>query len=252
MELMERLEKECEYKNGVVDEFLREDIDCPICKNKEHNFVVNEQKMEVVAIPCQCVKDRNIKLYLRKSGLGYMASAYTFDQFNTEEPWQLFIKETALDYVKEGYKTTGFYVGGQVGAGKSHICTAISVSLMKNGIPCKYILWRDFMSEMKAHMNEDEYNDRMESYRKCQMLYIDDFLKAPSRPSESDLKLAYDLINGRYKYGLNTIVSSEYVLTKLNEFDEALYSRIVEHTETKYCLSISKDASKNHRLEEEK
>ncbi|MFA5366008.1 MAG: hypothetical protein WC325_12570, partial [Candidatus Bathyarchaeia archaeon] len=133
MELMERLEKECEYKNGVVDEFLREDIDCPICKNKEHNFVVNEQKMEVVAIPCQCVKDRNIKLYLRKSGLGYMAKSYTFDEFKTEEPWQLFIKETALDYVKEGYKTTGFYVGGQVGAGKSHICTAISVSLMKNG-----------------------------------------------------------------------------------------------------------------------
>jgi DNA replication protein DnaC len=248
VELMEELKRKCDLQNAVAEEDKREGIDCPVCKNKEHNFYVDEKKLGVFAKDCICVRERNISLYLRKSGLKYLERSYTFDEFLTTEEWQKQIKSSAIDFVNGGYKTSGFYIGGQVGSGKSHICTAIAISLMKLGIPCKYILWRDFMAEMKPHNNESEYNAVLDTYRTFPMLYVDDFLKAPNSPSDADLKLAYDLINGRSGHGLNTIISSEYVLSKIYDFEEALHSRIVGCTEPKYCLSIPKDTKKDQRL----
>lgn len=250
MDKREQLEKECEFKNSVVDDNSRENIDCPICLNREHIFYVDYEKESVFAKPCICVKERNVRTYLRKSGLLFVENEYTFDNFFAEEQWQKHIKKTALEYIEDGYKTSGFYMGGQVGAGKSHICSAIAIHLMKQGIPCKYVRWRDFMAEIKSLVNSEEYNDEMAFYTNIKLLYIDDFLKAPNNPTDADLKLAYDLINGRYSHGLNTIISSEYILNKIRDFDEALHSRLVELTETKYCLSISRDSGKDQRIKQ--
>jgi len=242
------LEKEAEIKNGAIDENPRENVDCPFCKNKETIFYVDYEKGEVFGRYCSCVKERNIKTYLRTSGLSFVANAYTFDNFIADTPWQKYIKDTALEYIKEDYNTTGFYIGGQVGAGKSHVCSAIAIYLIKKGNRCKYVRWRDFTSEARACMNSEDYKDFMKEHTSVKLLYVDDFLNTPSIPTDSDLKLAYDLINGRYANGLNTIISSEYVLPKIHDFYEALHSRIVEHTEQKYCLSIPKDIGKDQRL----
>jgi len=248
MDRKEELEKERDLKNDVVDENKREGIDCPLCLNREHIFYADYVKDAVFGRPCACTKERDIRMYLRTSGLLFLENEYTFDNFLIDEPWQKYIKEVALDYINGGYNASGFYIGGQVGCGKSHICSAIAIHLMKEGIPCKYVRWRDFMAEIKPLNNQDEYNEVMKSYTSIKLLYIDDFLKAPNNPTDADLKLAYDLINGRSAHGLNTIISSEYVLSKIYDFEEALHSRIVGCTNSKYCLSIPKDAKKDQRL----
>ena len=42
------------------------------------------------------------------------------------------------------------FIGGQVGAGKTHLCTAMVGEFLKRGISAKYMLWRDDALKLKA------------------------------------------------------------------------------------------------------
>lgn len=67
------------------------------------------------------------------------------------------------------------FIGGQVGAGKTHICTAIVGKLLQNGKSAIYAPWKRIAAELKACLNEPEYTARMDELMKTDCLYIDDF-----------------------------------------------------------------------------
>jgi DNA replication protein DnaC len=66
-------------------------------------------------------------------------------------------------------------------------------------------------------------------------------------PSAPDKRLAFELINYRYVNRLPTIISSEWHIADLSDFDEATGSRIAERSDG-FCLDISRDKQRNHRL----
>lgn len=250
------MQKKCDFYNDSKGDLDAQDgYDCPICKNKGGIMVVGETPTSAgmnyyeAFRRCKCMTAREGIRRLKRSGLGDVIGKYTFGKYTTDTEWRKLIKERALMFLRN--KDRFFFIGGQSGAGKTHICTAMCSGFMREGKEVKYMLWMDESKELKQVINDPEYASRMERLKSVEVLYIDDFLKMSTgeTPSKGDLNIAIELINSRYNSeGKITIISSEWTVDDLIEFDEALAGRVIELCKGEYELNIAKDRRKNYRL----
>lgn len=233
--------------------------DCPVCMNRGYTLkIVRDENAESVplAVRCECMNTRKSISRLERSGLKDVTKLYTFKKYQTESVWQERIKQTAMDYVKAamGGESCWFFIGGQSGCGKTHICSAIAVQFIKNHMDTRYMIWRDEMRELKAVVNTPEYTEKLDALKRVKVLYIDDFFKARRdqygrvNPTDSDAGIAFELLNHRYNdRELLTIISSELTLEEIADIDEATAGRIAQKSKG-YCLTVAADRSKNYRL----
>lgn len=242
---------DCENKkDGNLHEV--DGYECSICKNKGVIYKVGEylgSYKEVVG-DCKCRPIRNSIMRMKRSGLEDVIKKYALDKFEATEPWQEAVKSKAIEFAKN---PTWFFIGGQSGCGKTHICTAICRELLLAGNEVYYMKWRDEVSKLKALSMEAEEREKVLSkIKNTKVLYIDDLFKtgqnpdgtAP-RPTSADINLAFEIINHRYcKKDLITIFSSELLMSDLIDIDEAVGGRICEMAVT---LNIAKDRSRNYR-----
>ena len=116
---------------------------------------------------------------------------------------------------------------GQVGAGKTHLGTACSVSLIEKGIAVIYMGYREEMTSLKARIiDEPAYSKEMGKLKTAPVLFIDDFLKG--KITESDVNIIYEIVNYRYNNHFPMIISTEKTLDDLIDFDESIGSRLIE------------------------
>lgn len=230
-----------EYNNSVGGLY---GYDCKACKNRGQYATV-EGKV-IVYEPCKCMIIRDVIRKMEQSGLGNLLKRYTFDNYESKEDWQKNIKIKALTFVSSN--ANAFVILGQSGAGKTHICTAISKALLEQGRKLKYMIWVDEATELKRTVNEKEYSQKIQTYKDIDVLYIDDFFKTQrgTEPTTADIRLAYEIINTRYNKKLTTIVSSERTLAELKEIDEAIAGRLVEMS--KEFLIVLQGFEKNQRF----
>lgn len=234
---------------------------CDICKNKGFVAVVthNEQfgyYMESL-LNCRCCRIRNAIRRLNRSGLKARVKACTFDRYETQDTWQKTIKETALRFC-DSHNGEWFFIGGQSGAGKTHICTAAAVAKLKQGKELRYMEWREEVPKIKASITDAaRYTEAVEALKKVDVLYIDDLFKTgknaegvAAQPTAADINLAFEIINYRYNQPeLVTIISSERTLIELMDIDEAIAGRIAERTKAHgFCINLKQDAKKNWRM----
>ncbi|OGS58460.1 MAG: hypothetical protein A2Y19_00455 [Firmicutes bacterium GWE2_51_13] len=226
--------------------------DCPICRNKGYIMILDDGYTALKK--CECLKTRQSKKLIEKSGLRHLIQEYTFEKFVDQETWQRVIKEKALAFVQDT-EEHWFFIGGQVGAGKTHICTAIVNELMKQGKEALYMLWRDEIMKLKANVMEgNEYFQAMEAFKTKKVLYIDDLFKSErgKPPTTSDINIAFEILNARYNNPeLTTILSSEKILKEILGIDEAIGSRIFQRVGS-YMLELNKNPKMNMRLRERK
>lgn len=222
---------------------------CPKCKNKELIAVLDKNGMFSTE-PCSCKAIRQSVKRVEKSGLKKLLGINTLNTFTTTEKWQEDIKFKATEYIRQD-NGSWFYIGGQKGAGKSHLCTAMVGEFIKQGKDALYMLWRDKVVELKSNVNNfDEYDKLMQEYKNVKVLYIDDFYKTDSenKPTQADKNIAFELLNYRYNNPDSvTIISSELQIKELLAIDEAVGSRIYERSKG-YQINISPDINKNYRL----
>lgn len=205
-----------------------------------------------VAVECECNAKRKYITRAKCVGLGNSIFNKTFETFETAEPWQQAIKQKALDFCNQD-KQKMFYIGGQIGCGKTHICTAIINKLLEHGHNCHYVIWNDIITRLKQTAYDDKqlYYEQLDQLKFVEVLFIDDFFK--NSASKADIDIAFQIINTRYLNNLTTIISSERPLcnglNSLLEQDEAIASRIYELTGVgTFNLSILKDKNKNYRF----
>lgn len=241
--------------NNTVGNRNEEDgYDCPICKNKGYivKLVENEGSFSQAVADCKCIPIRNSIMRMKRSGLKDIIKDYTFDKFLDTEPWQKAIKQAAVEYSKnpEGW----FFLGGQSGAGKTHLCTAICREFLLGGKRVIYMLWRDEIVKLKAMVNEsEEYRDLIDKYKTAEVLYIDDLFKtgkdkdnSVQKPTAADVNVAFEIINYRYNNpSMITIISSECTEDELLDIDEAVGGRIYERSK---AFSIGKSRDRNYRM----
>lgn len=227
---------------------------CSACKNK--GFVVKVRELQdgsftQVMTDCKCAEVRRFILRMKKSGLKNIIKDYTFDKYEAPEPWQKTIKGAAVEYAK--HPDGWFFIGGQSGAGKTHLCTAICREFLLTGRKVVYMLWRDDIATLKGLAMEPEQRLQMvERFKRAEVLYIDDLFKtgknpdcSKQRPTSADINVAFEIINSRYNNpGLLTIVSSEWSEDELLDIDEATGGRIFERARS---FSIAPDRARNYR-----
>lgn len=247
------------YNAGTGTRDQEDGYNCPICKNKGFISVLTESGGiygEALRF-CKCDEIRRQRMRLKKAGLLDVVNKMTFEHYETPERWQKVIKDTAIRFC-EDEEHRWFFIGGQSGAGKSHICTAITSHYIDQGKRARYMVWFDDATRIKAVVNDAEaYNAAMDELKKADVLYIDDLFKPINGkdgqivpPSYADVRLAIEIINYRYNNpGLITIISGERSIDELMFIDEALAGRISELSKDGgYCINLPKDSRKNWRL----
>lgn len=232
--------------------------DCPICNNrgrkssirKTERIINGEPDYEEVESDCICKPIRNSLRRIKKSGLANVMEKYTFQSYETVESWQQNLKDKAQRFIENCGGV--FFIGGQSGSGKTHICTAIVGDLLRKGKAAYYMLWEDEIIKLKANkMDDAKYQQQMNLLKTIDVLYIDDFFKPVEgnpKPTPADIKIAYELINYRYINGSGaTIISSEHYIQEILDMDEATGGRLIEYA-GEYITNIKRDRARNYRL----
>lgn len=247
-------QKQVDFYNASKGNLMDIDgYDCTLCHNKGDFQYVKDGYIYTKS--CSCMDTRKAIANMKKSGLENIIRDYTFERFDVKDDWQKDIKEKATAYLKDE-DSNWFFIGGNPGAGKTHICTAICRAFLLQGKRVKYMLWKEESTLLKAVVNEPQiYTSRIEKLKQVDILYIDDFLKplkskdgSVMPPTTADINLAFEILDYRKNANLRTIISSERFIGEIIGIDEATGSRILEKTKNKYFINIKRDKSRNQRL----
>ena len=94
---------------------------------------------------CTCLEIRQAEELIRRSGV---SPDMTFETFKAEKQFQRNMLGKARMFIDRGYGNgEWFYLSGQVGCGKTHVCTAIVRELLKQNVPCRYMMWKTAKSD---------------------------------------------------------------------------------------------------------
>lgn len=236
-------------ERGTED--ITDGYSCDKCLNRGYIYYANG--MYVTRKDCDCWKARMSIRRMRRSGLGNVINKYTFQRYKVEADWQKHVKEAAQSFLKDD-AAKWFFIGGQSGGGKSHICTAICRSLLATH-EVHYMMWEEESVELKSMVTDVEnYQNRMIRLKNVDVLYIDDFFSGKKErngeialPTFADVRLAREILNHRCVNGKTTIISSEWYSMEIADVDAALGGRIIEMC-GKYCLNVGRAKDKNFRL----
>lgn len=228
-----------------------EGLDCPECLNRGHSLYVDPESLSIVQAECACMTVRRSEKRLRDSGLSQIMDSCTFDGYEATEKWQVIMKNTAQGYLSD-HAGKWLAMLGQPGSGKTHLCTAVAVELMRrHSLSLHYMPWMEEATRAKGFVTDgEEYCAIVNPIKTAGVLYIDDFWKTPNgeQPTKGDKKLAAEIVNYRYNNPrLITIISSEYSALDMIDIEESVGSRIYERTKD-FCLVIDRDRNKNYRL----
>ena len=249
---LEALEQSAQALNSFKGKLNQIDgYNCEICNNNGTITKVDSEKMTLFSVPCSCMKTRKTIRNLKNCGINYETLKQAkFDNYNATEDWQKGllnkVKEYALDFGNHKW----LYVGGQTGAGKTMLMTALfKYLIIKKEQTGYYLLWNTESKILisQAKRDKDGYQNRIYELENCDVLYIDDFLKLGNVYSNDELSLAYEIINTRYVNNKITIITSEITKNLLEEKDAAIFGRIYEKTDyDKYFLDVIGE-EKNYR-----
>lgn len=222
--------------------------DCPICKNKGQVYFINGNGNEAVK-KCECMSIRESYRRIAESGLHRELKSKSFDNYVCKFPFQIECKAKAEKFLSDN-ASSFFYIGGQSGSGKTHLCTAISGKLLESGYALKYLKWASESPKILSLSGNDDRIKKeaiLNEINNVAVLYIDDFLRSKS-PSQAEIRLAFEIIDYRYTNELKTIISSEKPLSNLFEVDEAIAGRIYERTKkSEYSITIKYSTDYNFR-----
>ena len=205
--------------------------ECPKCRDTGFIYRTDERGYEV-ASKCECFAIRQARDMMRQSRISSEFQKKTFDNFITNNSQLLRAKTKAMQYVKnfelvEHDRYNSIMFCGQVGAGKTHLGTAICGELINSGVAVIYMAYRNAVTKLKQNIiDEKGYNRELKQYTSARVLYIDDLLKG--RLTETDINIMYEIVNYRYMNNMPIIISTEKLPNDLLVFDEAIGSRLIE------------------------
>lgn len=213
---------------------LTDGVNCVKCKNRGGFMKIKQNGYEVF-VPCSCQEKRKVVRNLKRSGLEKNIENMSLDKYIPKLDWQFRVKRTAKKFLEQE-KFKWFYICGQNGSGKTHICTAISSEFLNKNYSLQYISWRDEITNLKSLVyKHDETAEILNRLKTVDILYIDDFLKtwkdskgSYQFPTSFEIGIAFEVLNARYSGKKMTLLSSEKTLKDLYMIDEAIASRVKE------------------------
>lgn len=221
---------------------------CEKCEDRRNIAYPDYESMQVRFKQCDCVNRFQICNQLDMIGLYEFSQRATFDNYKTNELWQEKSKKTAKEYVNN-YQGKWFFIGGNVGSGKTHLCTAIILKILEKQplINIQYFKWDDSIKDL---VEDDPYGEKAKDLKECDVLYLDDFfrLMVGSVPRITEVRKAKEILDYRYMKKIPTIISSELTLDQIIELDQAVGSRIVEMSRNSKVVYVQTNTKRNVRM----
>ena len=172
----------------------------------------------------------------------------------TEEQKQLYLLLAAILYEK---REKGLYIYGDLGTGKTYLCTALANSLVKKGKKIAFVKVSNFFNEMKSYFSQDpDMIDRNISIlKKAEYLFLDDIgSEAVSEFVRDDI--LFRVLDYRLENKLMTIFTSNLSkeeLMKHYQYDRKEKSNLMNARRLMERIDILSDdyvlAGKNLRRE---
>lgn len=148
--------------------------ECGYCHNKGIYYRLDNIG-EICSVPCpECGNIRKSIRLFAISGLDKL----TFEGFKVNAEWQGKLLALAKEYVADNGKQW-FFIGGQSGAGKTHLCSAIIHEMIFTYRKAAIVFhWVEEGRRLKSLVNSEvDYELEIDRYKKIPILYIDDFFK---------------------------------------------------------------------------
>lgn len=214
------------------------EYECEICHDEEWIFDIENNS----AKPCKCREAKHYKKIIESSGITEAFLERNFQNFKPTNRVAANAKAMAMDYVKKfgkikDSKNNSIALVGQVGAGKTHLSIAIANELMKMNIGVRYMQYREDITRIKQlAADEENYTREINKYKNATVLLIDDLYKNATYKNragyeylnDADKRAMFEIANYRYFKGTPIIISSEYTVNEILDFDEGIGSRIFE------------------------
>ena len=182
-----------------------------------------------------CKPDPEFERMVKVCGLSPKQKEQTFAAYDHAAAGAEAIVAKAMA-IRAARDKTNLVLGGKAGTGKTHLATAIAIEAMKNGRQAIVKTVPDLMDELiSANRNNTDPFGLMMKYKTVPCLVLDDLGKQTN--TEAVWKYLYQLVNYRYYYGLQTIVTTNAydmsgLMRKWNEDKvEPVMSRILENGE---------------------
>ena len=90
------------------------------------------------------------------------------------------------DDFKSGKQTKGLYLSGSFGSGKTYILSALLNELSKLNYSCIIVYYPELLRSIKESFNSDDYNERINEIKKCDLLLLDDVGAETTTPWNRD------------------------------------------------------------------
>ncbi len=237
IEKMEKLMNSCQ--------FVESNYDCSKCRDFGYTFQLDSNNHEV-AVPCQCLSKKQSLEKLKKCGLTEVFKKKTFATYVCEKPYQAKAKHKAFKFCDNFALTnSSLLLCGSPGAGKTHLGIASMLKLINDNVSCRYVEYNNMIMSLKQSvMDEENFIREMDKYINPRVLFIDDFLKGKTTPT--DINYIYRIVNSRYLKSKPLIISSEKTIEDILGWDEAIGSRLVEMA-GENIINFDKNTS-NYRL----
>lgn len=220
---------------------------CPDCKNRGGYLIPDDDGFTHFR-PCKCMKIRRSLKAAEKNGMSGLLNK-TVKEYQVESETQNRLKQAATEYI-QGDHTSWFVMLGQTGAGKTHLCAAVTNYLMKNGQDVYYLLWTSEIKAINRSMGEQgtENTAKIKQLERVPVLFIDDLFKGGA--SRADIALTFEIINSRAVNRQTTIISSELFPEQIAQIDSAIMGRIKEMAK-QFLVVVQMDDSINYRLQKD-
>lgn len=161
-------------------------------------------------VKCQCREARQRDEYLTTlhamSGLRPAMARMTFDAYRAELP----DLSAALSAARQFAATpTGWlYLYGSYGCGKTHLLTAIALSLIQRRVAALYVVVPTLLDQLRAAAagRDEGFWDVWQRIQRAEVLLLDDL--GAERSTEYAVEKLYLLVNDRYQGRLPLVVAS--------------------------------------------
>lgn len=230
-------------------------IECDTYTREDGEKITDVSHLQPTFKLCKCREVKRCREILKRSGIAEAFQSKTVREYNPKNELQATTKKMCIEYIKSfeevrKNRENSIALLGQPGAGKTHLIIAIGNALLKLGIGVIYAEYPSMMTQLKQTIrDEDDFQRSINKYKSAQVLIIDDLYKGMLRQgkvNESDLNILFNIINYRYLNNTPLLVSSEYRMKTLINFDEAIGSRIGEMCKGRIIEFEGKEL--NHRM----
>lgn len=203
---------------------------CPFCGGT--TWIQKKQnKSQPVMSRCTCYEMKKVQDIWNQSDIEFKNLDKTLKSFECFNQTTKNMKDTATNYLLRfknicSSENNSIMFCGTPGSGKTHLLLAVSLNLLKKEkIGVVYMSYVEVITKLKqAAMQPEEYQRLINKYKNAKVLFIDDLFKG--KITESDIRIIFEIVNFRINKKLPMMVSTEFNIDRLLEFDAAVASRL--------------------------